>query len=177
MTDPKQDVRIRPPFHRLFLLGLLVAALGVGSDADSRVFHVFGNTMTLITDGSDTDGKSATISALFPPGNGPRPHIHSREDETYVVVRGQFRFWHGPHIIDASPGTVIYMPRGETHYFRNVGTTEGEVVLTIVPAGLERLFATISRRNLTVPKDREEVQRLDAEYGITYPATPSPFAK
>ncbi|GAC1541470.1 MAG: hypothetical protein NVS3B16_05080 [Vulcanimicrobiaceae bacterium] len=61
---------------------------------------------------------------------------------------------------------MVYMPRNEIHYFRNVGTTSGEAVLTIIPAGLERMFATISQRNLTVPKDIEEMNRLDSDYGI-----------
>ncbi|GAC1410422.1 MAG: hypothetical protein NVSMB64_19540 [Candidatus Velthaea sp.] len=113
----------------------------------------------------------------LPPGGGPPPHIHTREDETYVVVRGDFRFWHGNHVVDARPGTVIYMPRNETHYFRNVGNTRGEAVLTIIPAGLERMFATMSDRNLTIPKDLEEIKRLGSDYGITYVKPSMPVAK
>ncbi|GAC1541473.1 MAG: hypothetical protein NVS3B16_05090 [Vulcanimicrobiaceae bacterium] len=83
---------LRPRLKPLLYSGLLVATLGVDNDARSRVLHVNGNAMTLVTDAPDTDGKSVTISAVFPPGGGPRPHVHTREDETYVVVRGHFRF-------------------------------------------------------------------------------------
>jgi oxalate decarboxylase/phosphoglucose isomerase-like protein (cupin superfamily) len=31
------------------------------------------------------------------PGNGPPPHIHHREDETFYVLDGNSSFLHGEH--------------------------------------------------------------------------------
>jgi quercetin dioxygenase-like cupin family protein len=104
---------------------------------------------------------------VIPPGGGaPAVHIHSREDETFVVTRGTFRFWHGNKVVDAGPASVVYFPRNEPHQFRNIGKTSGEVAVTIVPAGLERFFLELGRRHLTMPKDLREINRLSALYGI-----------
>lgn len=122
--------------------------------------------MTLEISSTDTNGASSTFLVKAPPNHGPRAHIHTREDETYVITSGHFRFWSGTHVVDAMPGSVIFLPRNKPHQWLNVGKTTGELILTIVPGGLDRFFLEVSRRGLKVPKDRAEVDRLQAEYGI-----------
>lgn len=147
--------------------------LGAGS-TPTAPFQMLGGTMTILVTPEQTNGASVTIQWDAPPGGGPPAHIHTREDETFVVVRGHFRFWHGKQVIDAEPGSVVYMPRNEAHQFRNVGNTNGTVVFTIMPAGLEQMFLTISSRNLTVPKDIPEIVQLGKQYGITNVAPLAP---
>ena len=150
----------------------LIAAcllLGAGS-TPTEPFRMLGSTLTILVTPEQTSGASVTIQVDAPPGVGPPAHIHTREDETFVVTQGHFRFWHGKQVLDAEPGTVMYMPRNEAHQFRNIGNTPGTVIATIVPAGLEQMFLTISQRNLTVPKDLPEIVRLGNQYGITYVA-------
>jgi mannose-6-phosphate isomerase-like protein (cupin superfamily) len=137
---------------------------------------MLGGTMTILVTPEQTSGASVTIQVDAPPGVGPPAHIHTREDETFVVTQGHFRFWHGKQVVDAEPGTVVYMPRNQAHQFRNIGNTPGTVIATIVPAGLEQMFLTISQRNLTVPKDLPEIVRLGTQYGITYVAPLAPAA-
>ncbi len=151
----------------LTLMGLSLT-VGAGSAVKPVSFQVLGGTMTIVVASAQTNGASATIEVDVPPGGGPPAHIHTREDEIFVVTRGQFRFWHGTQVVDAQPGTVVYMPRNEPHQFRNVGTTTGSVVATIMPAGLEQMFLEMSRRGLSVPKDLPEIVRLGTQYGITY---------
>jgi mannose-6-phosphate isomerase-like protein (cupin superfamily) len=152
----------------------LFITFGVGSDTMPASFQMLGTKMTIAVTAAQTNGTSVTIDDEIPPGGGPPAHIHTREDETFVITQGHFRFWYGTHVIDALPGTVVYLPRNEPHQFRNVGRTLGELVVTIVPAGLERMFLTISERGLTVPKDKAEIVRLGREYGITYVASLAP---
>lgn len=146
----------------------LCITFGAGSDTMPVSFQMLGDKMTFEVTAAQTNGASVTIDDVVPPGGGPPAHIHTREDETFVITQGHFRFWHGTHVIDALSGTVVYLPRNEPHQFRNVGSTPGELVVTIVPAGLERMFLAISERGLTVPKDEAEIVRLGREYGITY---------
>jgi len=129
---------------------------------------MLGNTMTLAVTPAQSNGTSSTIVVSVPPGTGPPAHVHTREDETYVIRRGHFRFWLGNRVIDARPGAVVYLPRKVPHQFINVGATPGELVFTIVPAGLEQMFLEISRRGLMPPKDLDAVVKLGIGYGITY---------
>ena len=58
-----------------------------------------GSTITLVGDvyrflatGEDTNGKYALFEALVPPGGGPPPHVHSREEEGFYVLEGEITF-------------------------------------------------------------------------------------
>ena len=161
--------------HRIPTLVAACLLLGVGN-APTAPFQMMGFTLTILVTPQQTSGASVTMQLDTPPGVGVPAHIHTREDETFVVTQGHFRFWHGKQVIDAGPGTVVYMPRNEAHQFRNIGSTPGTVMLTIAPAGLEQMFPTISQRNLTVPKDLPEIVRLGTQYGITNVAPLAPPA-
>jgi quercetin dioxygenase-like cupin family protein len=54
------------------------------------------------------------------PNNGPPPHIHSREDESFFVLEGEVEFQVGDEKITARSGTFIQGPRGIAH---SLGTT------------------------------------------------------
>jgi mannose-6-phosphate isomerase-like protein (cupin superfamily) len=165
-----QNSRIVPAALRTMAIVGLCVALGASHNKVPVSFQLLGNTMTFAVTAAQTHGASVTIDEEVPPGGGPPAHVHTREDETYVVTRGHFRFWRGTRAIDAWPGSIIYLPRNVPHQFLNVGNAPGELVLTIVPAGIERMFLAISQRGLSVPQDRAEIIRLGREYGITYVA-------
>jgi mannose-6-phosphate isomerase-like protein (cupin superfamily) len=160
-------------FRTTTVIGLCIA-LGAGTGTAPVSFQMLGNTMTFAVTAAQTHGASVTFDEEVPPGVGPPAHIHAREDEIYVITRGHFRFWRGTNVIDALPGTVVFLPRNVPHQFLNVGSTPGKLVVTIMPAGIERMFLAISERGLKVPKDVPEVVRLGREYGITYVAPLAP---
>jgi mannose-6-phosphate isomerase-like protein (cupin superfamily) len=148
------------------ILGLLTTLGSNGASSTSFVDTV-GDRMTVEISSTDTNGVSSTLRIDPSPGHGPRAHIHSREDETYVVIRGHFRFWSSTRVVDAKPGSIIFLPRNEPHQWLNVGKTTGELILTITPGGLDRFFLEASKRGLRIPKDNAEIDRLRATYGIS----------
>jgi mannose-6-phosphate isomerase-like protein (cupin superfamily) len=168
------NVRIMPATLQTVAIIGLCFALGAGTATAPVSFQMLGITMTIVVTAAETHGASVTVDTIVPPGGGPPAHIHTREDETYVITRGHFRFWHGTHVIDATPGTVVYLPRNEAHQFLNVGSAPGEMVMTVVPAGIEGMFRTISDRGLMPPKDLAEIVSLGRDYGITYVAPLAP---
>lgn len=158
-------------------LTLVAACLLLGgASTPTAPFPILGGTMTILVTPEQTNGASVTIQIDAPPGVGPPAHVHVREDEIFVVTRGHFRFWRGKQVIDAEPGMAVYMPRNEAHQFSNVGSETGTVIATIIPAGLEQMFLTISQRKLSPPQDLAEIVRLGTQYGITYVAPLAPPA-
>lgn len=135
-----------------------------------RSFVALGNRMTIEVSAAETRGRSSTLRMSIQPGGGPLAHIHTREDETYVITRGHFRFWRGKSIVDAPTGTVVFLPRDEAHQFLNIGARTGELTLTMVPGNLEQFFTELARRHLAMPKDVAAIVRLSAAYGIRYVA-------
>jgi quercetin dioxygenase-like cupin family protein len=55
-----------------------------------RAVWVVGDHYTVKCSGEDTGGAFTLIEVLVPPGSGPPPHIHRREDEMFYVLAGEF---------------------------------------------------------------------------------------
>jgi mannose-6-phosphate isomerase-like protein (cupin superfamily) len=54
-----------------------------------RTVAVVGDVYRCLATGEDTNGKYALWEALVPPGGGPPPHVHSREEEGFYVLEGE----------------------------------------------------------------------------------------
>jgi mannose-6-phosphate isomerase-like protein (cupin superfamily) len=61
------------------------------------------------------------------PGDGPRLHRHPY-DELWIVDDGHATFTAGDHELAADPGSVVVVPRGVPHAFRNTGATPMRMV-------------------------------------------------
>jgi quercetin dioxygenase-like cupin family protein len=68
-------------------------------------------------------------------------HFHDHEEEGFYVAQGEVTFWVGEELIEGSPGTFAYVPRGVEHAFR-IDSSEARLLLVITPgdAGHESLF-------------------------------------
>jgi mannose-6-phosphate isomerase-like protein (cupin superfamily) len=75
--------------------------------------------------------------AACPPGQGPGLHAHKATHETFVVMQGEFEItWgaNGEHATRLDRLGVCSVPPGVTRAFRNVGATEG-ILLVIISGG------------------------------------------
>ncbi|KRA81199.1 cupin domain-containing protein [Altererythrobacter sp. Root672] len=144
---------------------------------EGEAFRFLALKMFLEASSEDTNGATAVLRIFVPPGEGAAPHVHSREDEVFTIVRGHYRFRHGDEEVDAPAGTALFMPKGIPHTFRNIGTEPGEHVLTLIPGGLEKMFREASDAGLQMPRDRERYTELAARYGVrTLPPDSLPFS-
>ncbi len=129
-----------------------------------------GDHYTFLVTGEESGGAYFAMEALVPPGGGPPPHIHSREDETFYLLEGEIEFLLGDETILAGPGDFVSVPRGTVHRFVNVGTETAKLVLTFTPAGIDRWFAEIldSAPNEVRPEDvPDNVEEVAARYVAT----------
>lgn len=92
-----------------------------------------------------TDGKLSVFQATIPEGFSPPRHIHTREDEVFLVLDGEAWFDVDGERQLAGPGTSVYMPRGVPHTFR-IKSPVARMLGIITPGAFEQLF-----RNLSVP--------------------------
>lgn len=112
---------------------------------EGRRIGVVGDVYRFLATGEDTDGKYATFEAIVPPGNGPPPHIHSREEESFLVLEGEMTFQLGEERIVAGEGTFLNMPVGSLHCFRNESNKTARLLITVAPAGLEKMFFEVGQ--------------------------------
>ena len=133
-----------------------------------QAFPMAGAKMFVEVDSDQTNGAVAVVRAYVPPKFGPSPHVHSREDEIYTIVRGHYRFRHGTEVIDAPAGTVVFLPRNVPHAFANIGDGPGEHILTLVPGGLEKMFREVAAAQIELPRDLAKFREISAKYGLKF---------
>jgi Cupin domain len=66
---------------------------------------VVGDVYRFLAVGDETDGKYAMFEAFVPPGGGPPPHVHGREEESFYVLAGRATFQAGDEPFVAGAGT------------------------------------------------------------------------
>jgi mannose-6-phosphate isomerase-like protein (cupin superfamily) len=108
--------------------------------------HWYGNSLwEFLIPSEVTDGKLSVFRATMPEGFSPPRHIHTREDEVFLVLDGEVSFDIDGRRLVAGPGTAVYMPRGVPHTFR-IKSAVGRMLGIMAPGAFEQLF-----RNLSVP--------------------------
>jgi mannose-6-phosphate isomerase-like protein (cupin superfamily) len=146
---------------------LLHRASGTGS-----AFWGPGDHYTFLVTGEETGGAYFAMKALVPPGGGPPPHIHTREDETFYVVEGEIEFVLGEETVLAGPGDFVNVPRGTVHRFLNTGSETAQLVLTFTPAGLEHWFEETLERapnEIELEDVPDNVDEVAARYAAAAP--------
>jgi mannose-6-phosphate isomerase-like protein (cupin superfamily) len=90
------------------------------------------------------DGGYAIIEGSHPPGQrGPRDHLHSRHEETFVVLEGQYEVRLGEKIVRVAAGEYVFIPRGTPHTIRNPGPAPGRLLNIISPPDGVQLLAEL----------------------------------
>jgi hypothetical protein len=77
---------------------------------EGRTIAVVGDVYRFLLTGDDTDGKYALWEAIVPPGGGPPPRVHSREEECFYVIAGKITFQIGDEEFVATQGVFANMP-------------------------------------------------------------------
>ena len=133
----------------------------------SKPFDFLGFQTTILLAGADTASSSALLDIRVPANAGPPPHIHTREDEVYLIKRGIFQFFMDGICMQAGPGATVYMPKGHMHTFKNISHQTGEQLLFVYPAGLEQFFREVHDLGLKIPQDFNALNELsNSKYGI-----------
>ena len=113
------------------------------------------------------------MEAIVPPGGGPPPHVHSREEEGFYILEGEITFQVGEERIVATPGMFANMPIGSLHSFKNATDKTARMIISVAPAGLEEMFMEvglpIQLGEQPAPPSKAEIEKLLAvapKYGV-----------
>jgi mannose-6-phosphate isomerase-like protein (cupin superfamily) len=119
---------------------------------------------------ADTGGTFAVVEQPIAPGTlAAPPHRHQNEDEASYVLEGSIAVEIGERLIHASPGTLVFKPRGVFHTFWNEGEVPARVLEIISPAGFEKYFEEVAvLAQLAVPPDDSRRQALADKYHVEF---------
>ena len=146
----------------------------IRTPAEGRTIAVVGDVYRFLATGDDTNGKYAMWEALVPPGGGPPPHVHSREEEGFFVLEGEITFFIGDEKVVAKAGTFANMPVGTPHSFKNESDRQAKMLISVAPAGLEQMFFEVGvplaqGATTAAPPTKAEIDNMVAvapRYGI-----------
>ena len=143
--------------------------LGGGYLLPSREGHAIaaiGLGITVKTNGKSThDAYSMFEYAVPARTSGPPPHVHTREDESFVCLAGRLDVHLGGEDFVLGHGDYLFLPRDVVHTFRNSSDEEARVLSVVSPAGLERYYQALAELP-PGPKDISVMKGIMADFGI-----------
>ena len=82
------------------------------------------------------------MEGTLAPGNEPPPHVHSREDELFYLLEGEFDVYVGEEAFKVETGECIFLPKFKPHAFL-IRSPRLRVLALFTPAGLEEAFRSM----------------------------------
>ena len=115
-----------------------------------------------------------SMPSIVPPGGGPPPHVHSREEEGFYILDGEITFTVNGERTVLKAGTFANMPIGTPHSFKNESSHTAKMLISVAPAGLEQMFFEVglpldTGAITTPPPTKDEIEKLLAaapRYGV-----------
>ena len=132
---------------------------------------------TNLAEKEDTNGAFCLVEATLASGNEPPPHEHSREDELFYVLEGEFDVYVGKEAFKVEKGECVFLPRLKPHAFA-IRSSRIRLLTLFTPAGLEDAFRSASSpaQNLELPtgaltyakSDPKHILQRFSEYGVRF---------
>ena len=134
---------------------------------EGQKLNVIGDNQNIKLTGEDTGGQFTLIEQFNDPGIGIPPHVHENEDEVFQVLTGEVEMTVGEKSMTLKAGDLIFCPKDIPHSWKVVGEEKARAMLSIFPAGLEKMFEELSKLPLG-PPDLEKVGQICGKYNLRF---------
>ena len=112
-------------------------------DEDAAEHYLFlGAIITIVTDGSETDGSLTVTEIDAPSGYENNLHTHP-PNELFYVLDGEMMMYVDQQPYHLTPGMTGFVPANRPHGFRVVGETPLLVLAIFAPAGMADFFRDV----------------------------------
>jgi quercetin dioxygenase-like cupin family protein len=142
---------------------------------EGKTYSVAGGNYRVVISGKQTGGAYAIIEMLVPPMGGPGPHAHAEVQESFYVLDGEVEFKTEAGTTIAKQGSFVNIPTGGlVHCFKNKSDTLARLWCTVMPAGMEDMFAEVGKPveqgvflppTPPTPEMLEKMKALGEKYG------------
>jgi mannose-6-phosphate isomerase-like protein (cupin superfamily) len=143
---------------------------------EGKRIQVPGGSIVLKTVGTGAPGDHDVIEIMIEPGSsGPHPHVHRKFEHLFYVLEGEFAFLVGDEqYMRLGPGSLIHVPPGTVHDFRNSGSVPARQLHVSSPSGHYRYFEDMgalvsegkfSEEALTKLRLKYDTDEVDVSWG------------
>lgn len=136
-------------------------------DKEGEVLNVIGDIQTHKLVGSETGNQIVEWVDNVNPGVGIPPHLHTKEDEIFRVVKGQIEIMIDGKITILNEGDIAFAPKGLPHSWKVIGTEKAKMITTAFPAGIEYMFQELAELPAG-PPNFKKVSEICAKHGISF---------
>ncbi|NJB71420.1 quercetin dioxygenase-like cupin family protein [Saonia flava] len=136
-------------------------------DKEGEVFNVIGDIQTHKLVGSETANQITEWVDNVEPGTGIPPHVHTKEDEIFRVIKGQVEIMVDGKVTVLNEGDTAFAPKNIPHSWKVVGTEKAKMITSAFPAGIEKMFVELSKLP-EGPPDFEKVSNICGKHGIQF---------
>jgi len=136
-----------------------------------------GILTTDLVETKDSNGEFCLVEGVLAPGTEPPPHVHTREDELFYVLEGEFDVYVADEAFKVEAGQCVFLPKFEPHAFL-IRSPRLRVLVLFTPAGLEEAFRSASTpaQRLELPtgavtystSDLEQTAQRFREHGVRF---------
>ncbi|MCC6918521.1 MAG: cupin domain-containing protein [Alphaproteobacteria bacterium] len=141
---------------------MAVSAFVVRPEERVRGLAVVGEKITVLAPGSRTQGYEIFLQQ-GDAGQGPPPHSHDW-DESFYVVSGDVAFGIGDQEMVATPGTLVHLPAGTTHWFRF--ENKAEMISMTSREGASAFFTEVDEKVPPGVPDLPTLGAVAARHGV-----------
>ncbi len=103
-------------------------------------YWVLGQFVTVKLTALQTAGQFSLAEITCPPGTVVPNHLHVAMDEIFYIIEGTAEFTSGERVEYLEKGSLVFVPRGVAHGFRNTGSAPVRLFDAHTPAGFEDFF-------------------------------------
>lgn len=136
-------------------------------DSEGNILNVIGDIQTHKLVGSDTGNQIVEWVDNVEPGVGIPPHIHTKEDEIFRVIKGQIEIMVDGKTTILNEGDVAFAPRNIPHSWKAVGSQKTKMITSAFPAGIEHMFEELAKLPVG-PPNFERVAEICGKHGISF---------
>lgn len=130
-----------------------------------RPLNIVGEQLTILASGAQT-GSYEIFLQVGPEGSGPPPHSHPW-DEAFYVTKGEVDFaLDGGAPTTATPGTLVHVPAGTTHWFR-FKEGGGEMLSVTSREAASKMFTDIDREVDSENPDLVKLAEVGGRHSLT----------
>lgn len=131
-----------------------------------KSFKMMGIELNIKVSKDESANKISSIEQTVSPGAGSPPHILRDADKMIYVIDGKFLLRNGDQNIEGEAGTMVYIPKGVIHNFKNIGTENGKILVTLTPGGHEDFLYELSNRLENEKPTPQLMQEVGARHNV-----------
>jgi mannose-6-phosphate isomerase-like protein (cupin superfamily) len=137
---------------------------------DAEALRPFGIDMKVMMSAADTGGTFSALVAEIRPGEGPPPHLHRDREEYFHVLEGTYQLSVAGREETIGAGSLVFVPRGTVHAFKNVGGTPGKLLEWTIPGSNNPYFRAVHEMEAGAGFDPERFAEINRQFATEFVA-------